>query len=161
VGLAEHYPHLSRRAPRFRGEQSRLGLRCRDNSSDGVLTCAYRAPMRRPVVALDRRNMAQKQGAIPGARRASRSHQGRIAASARNLLARVPLPILQRLNTAPLLVLYHAVADAIPDHLQHVLSCRGPATFRRDLDCLLKSFRPVTLDQLRDWILNDKPLPSN
>ena len=78
----------------------------------------------------------------------------------RNVMARLPLPLLQRsTGEGPCLALYHAVTDCVPQHLTNLVACRNVATFRRDLDFLLKRFQPVSMDQIIAWATQDKPLP--
>ena len=85
-----------------------------------------------------------------------------IVSAAYGLTARLPLPLLQRLNgRGPCVVLYHAVTNEAPDHLKHLLPCRDIAGFRRDLDFLLKHFEPITLAQLVRGAIGGEPLPAN
>jgi peptidoglycan/xylan/chitin deacetylase (PgdA/CDA1 family) len=90
------------------------------------------------------------------------SIKARIAGTARNALGGLPVRVLQKLaGHGPCLLLYHAVTDQPPDHLRNLYPCREVATFRRDLDVLLKLFQPVTLTQLTDWAVAGEPLPPN
>jgi peptidoglycan/xylan/chitin deacetylase (PgdA/CDA1 family) len=82
--------------------------------------------------------------------------------AATTVTARLPLSFLQRCSGRRVcVVLYHAVTDATPDHLKHLLPCRTVRSFRRDLDFLLKHFEPVSLEQLTNGAIHGGPLPEN
>jgi peptidoglycan/xylan/chitin deacetylase (PgdA/CDA1 family) len=86
----------------------------------------------------------------------------RFVQAAKAATARLPLPLLKRgSGRRACVVLYHAVSDQAPAHLKHLLPCRDVASFRRDLDFLLREFEPISLAQLIDGIVRGAPLPSN
>jgi peptidoglycan/xylan/chitin deacetylase (PgdA/CDA1 family) len=86
----------------------------------------------------------------------------RFVRAAKAATSRLPLAVLQRgSGRRACVVLYHAVADRPPAHLMHLLPCRGVASFRRDLDFLLRSFVPISMDQLIDGVVRGAALPRN
>jgi peptidoglycan/xylan/chitin deacetylase (PgdA/CDA1 family) len=54
---------------------------------------------------------------------------------------------------------YHLVSDHPPIHIQHLYQCRDVADFGRELDWLLRHFRPICLKELTRCILEDGRQP--
>ncbi len=78
------------------------------------------------------------------------------------LYENLAFPILRpfsRIN--PLVVYYHTVADRELAHLDNLYSFRNVAQFKRDLDVLLKYFRPVSLQDFLASRRGEKKLPRN
>ena len=78
------------------------------------------------------------------------------------LYEKLAFPVLRpfsRLN--PTVVYYHTVADRELAHLENLYSFRNVAQFKRDLDVLLKYFRPVSLQDFLASRRGEKKLPRN
>jgi peptidoglycan/xylan/chitin deacetylase (PgdA/CDA1 family) len=54
---------------------------------------------------------------------------------------------------------YHLVSDEIPDHVRHLYRCRDVNQFAEELDCLLKRFEPISLEDLSSRVMANEPLP--
>lgn len=65
-------------------------------------------------------------------------------------VASVPLlqPLLSRLTGRFAVFYAHVVSDAQLPHIRHLYAYRTPRQFERDLDMLLKLYRPIGLDEL-------------
>jgi peptidoglycan/xylan/chitin deacetylase (PgdA/CDA1 family) len=86
----------------------------------------------------------------------------RFVRAAKAAATRLPLSLLQHgSGRRACVVIYHAVADRPPAHLEHLLPCRDVASFRRDIEFLLRRFVPISLAQLIDGIVRGAPLPPN
>jgi peptidoglycan/xylan/chitin deacetylase (PgdA/CDA1 family) len=74
----------------------------------------------------------------------------------------LPLVVVRVITGLDLTVAcYHAVTDEPPAHLKHVVPCRSVATFQRDLNFLLRHFRPVALSDVLEHVRSNRPLPSS
>src|SRR5512141_2143175 len=61
----------------------------------------------------------------------------------------IPLGGLVRLaNTSPLVVYYHVVSDEHLPHIKHLYSYKSRMGFEADIDFLLKTYVPVSLEEL-------------
>lgn len=56
---------------------------------------------------------------------------------------------------------YHTVSDAPLPHVRHLYCARDTATFRADLDYLLRYYTPIHLSTWLDYYHDHKPLPPN
>jgi len=56
---------------------------------------------------------------------------------------------------------YHMVTDESPVHTRHLYTKRGVAEFEKDLDYLLKSFTPLSVEEIGRLSAKDLPLPDN
>lgn len=56
---------------------------------------------------------------------------------------------------------YHAVDQQPTPHIKHLYAVRAPQLFEQDLDCLLQTFTPVSLEQLIDHKQKGTKLPQN
>ncbi|CAA6829226.1 MAG: Unknown protein [uncultured Aureispira sp.] len=74
----------------------------------------------------------------------------------------IPLTWLKSISGQDFLaIFYHSISDSELPHLKHLYRVRGTALFEKDLDYLLKHFRPVGLAELIDAVYHNKKLPSN
>jgi len=74
----------------------------------------------------------------------------------------VPLSFLLRLsNSTPLVVLYHAVADHELPHVRPLYRHLTTKEFERQVDMLLRQFKPVSLDHVLRWVDGTGSLPAN
>lgn len=60
-----------------------------------------------------------------------------------------------------LAVFYHTISDQELPHIKHLYRVRGSALFEKDLDYLLKHFKPIGLNELIEAVHQHKKLPSN
>ncbi len=60
-----------------------------------------------------------------------------------------------------ILPFYHAVTNNAPIHLKHLYNVRDINQFENDLDTLLKTFNPISIDDLEYHVINKKRLPRN
>lgn len=51
---------------------------------------------------------------------------------------------------------YHAVSDSPPAHLEHLYQVKSIKQFEKDLDYLLKYYRPMSLNDVNGYIVNGK-----
>jgi peptidoglycan/xylan/chitin deacetylase (PgdA/CDA1 family) len=78
------------------------------------------------------------------------------------LYERLAFPLLRPFSRVnPTVVYYHTVADCELAHLENLYSFRNIAQFKRDLDVLLKYFRPVSLQDFLACRRGEKKLPRN
>jgi peptidoglycan/xylan/chitin deacetylase (PgdA/CDA1 family) len=63
------------------------------------------------------------------------------------------------LRVSPIIPYYHMVNDAEVPHVKHLYTYRGEAAFKRDIDVLLRRFRPMNLAELLAHLHNNSVLP--
>ena len=74
----------------------------------------------------------------------------------------LPLPWLQAWSRQPhLLVFYHTISDVPLPHVRHLYHVRDRATFRADLDYLLRFYTPVDLPTWLAHQQQGQPLPKH
>jgi peptidoglycan/xylan/chitin deacetylase (PgdA/CDA1 family) len=72
------------------------------------------------------------------------------------------LSLLKQLYPNPLLLPYHhLVSDEVVPHIKHLYPYKGVAAFKKDLDYLLKHFKPITLQEIITCMRNGVSLPRN
>jgi peptidoglycan/xylan/chitin deacetylase (PgdA/CDA1 family) len=70
-----------------------------------------------------------------------------------NLELILPIKILIHLSGQKVIFpFYHSVSDVVKLHIKHLYKVRSPAEFERDLDYLLKHFKPLSLEEFLDFI---------
>lgn len=73
----------------------------------------------------------------------------------------MPLSLLLRVTGRNLLVLYyHVVSDEPLGHIRHLYRYKGVKDFCDSLECVLKLFSPISLDDILDYSRSGKPPPS-
>ncbi len=76
--------------------------------------------------------------------------------------AAIPLSILKTITRQKVLLpFYHLVSDQEVPHIKHLYHVRNSNQFVKDLDYLLKHYKPINLEQLKQSILHQKSLPNN
>lgn len=76
--------------------------------------------------------------------------------------AAIPLSILKTISRQKLLLpFYHLVSDQEVPHVKHLYHVRNSNQFVKDLDYLLKHYKPINLEQLKQSILHQKSLPNH
>jgi peptidoglycan/xylan/chitin deacetylase (PgdA/CDA1 family) len=56
---------------------------------------------------------------------------------------------------------YHLVSDADPPHVKHLYKARTTREFVRDLDFLLRHYKPAGIDEFMETFNNDRPFSGN
>lgn len=73
----------------------------------------------------------------------------------------LPLAVLKQRRPGSLLLPYHhLVSDAPVPHIKHLYPWKGTKDFEKDLDYLLRRFRPVTLQDVIQSLRTGQSLPS-
>jgi peptidoglycan/xylan/chitin deacetylase (PgdA/CDA1 family) len=56
---------------------------------------------------------------------------------------------------------YHIVSDIDVAHIKHLYSFKRIVNFKNDLDFILKHYRPVSIQNIYDYVFNEIPLKAN
>lgn len=74
----------------------------------------------------------------------------------------IPLSILKTISRQKtLLPFYHLVSDQEVPHIKHLYQVRNSSQFIKDLDYLLKHYKPINLEQLKQSVHDKKSLPND
>ncbi len=66
--------------------------------------------------------------------------------------------LVKRTGQTVILPFYHTVSDTDLPHIKHLYTCKNVTDFKKDLDFLLKNFRPIDLFELISWVKGEKEL---
>jgi peptidoglycan/xylan/chitin deacetylase (PgdA/CDA1 family) len=77
----------------------------------------------------------------------------------KTLLNSIPLPIFNGKKGRPIFPYCHCVNNTTPLHIRHLYRSRSISNFTDDLEWLLQNYKPVGLDDLRDWLYKGNTLP--
>lgn len=76
--------------------------------------------------------------------------------------AKVAFPLFRWLSSVnPLVLYYHIVSDQKVPHIDSLYTFRNVSQFKRDLETLLRFYRPLSLQDFLQALRDDRPAPKN
>lgn len=80
----------------------------------------------------------------------------------RNTATSVPLPFLKALNGQQFIApFYHSISNRPLAHIKHLYEVRNAVVFKKDLEFLLRHYKPIDLSSLLDYYNEHQQLPKN